>query len=65
MRGTVESMTHIYEYGGYGAMENCQICDDFTNCDEYNRLDGLVCFICGACVDELHAMNRIRTNAIY
>jgi hypothetical protein len=45
---------HIYSFSGYGGVENCSDCDDFTQVNEYDRDDGLVCWFCKRCEDRLH-----------
>jgi hypothetical protein len=47
-------MSHRYEFGYYGGVTNCSICDKYTETNEYNRDDGLVVFLCKVCVDKLH-----------
>ena len=37
--------THTYSFSGYGGVENCAECDDFTQTNEYDRRDGLVVLI--------------------
>jgi len=66
-QGMEVKMTHRkYEHvPGTRTVENCGICDDFTECDEFNRLDGLVVFLCLACQDDLEAKNRIVSNHVY
>lgn len=44
----------IYSFSGYGGVENCSDCDDFTQVNEYNRDDSLVVFFCKRCEDRLH-----------
>jgi hypothetical protein len=45
----------IYSFSGYGGVENCSDCDDFTQVNEYDRQDdGLVVFLCKRCEDRLH-----------
>ena len=45
----------IYSFSGYGGVENCSDCDDFTQVNEYDRQDdGLVMFLCKRCEDRLH-----------
>lgn len=53
-------MSHTYAYQQQRYVENCDFCDEFTECDEYARSDGKTCSICLACTDELEAMNKIR-----
>jgi len=45
---------NIYSFSGYGGVENCSDCDDFTQVNEYDREDGLVVFFCKKCEDRLH-----------
>ena len=45
--------THQYSFSGYGGVENCHECDDFTQTNEYDRRDGLVVFICNKCADKM------------
>jgi hypothetical protein len=45
---------HIYSFSGYGGVENCSDCDDFTQVNEYDRDDSLVVFFCKRCEDRLH-----------
>ena len=45
---------NIYSFSGYGGVENCSDCDDFTQVNEYDRDDGLVCWFCNRCEDRLH-----------
>jgi hypothetical protein len=45
---------NIYSFSGYGGVENCSDCDDFTQVNEYDRDDGLVCWFCKRCEDRLH-----------
>jgi hypothetical protein len=45
---------NIYSFSGYGGVENCSDCDDFTQVNEYDRDDGLVVFFCNKCEDRLH-----------
>jgi hypothetical protein len=44
----------IYSFSGYGGVENCSQCDDFTQVNEYDREDGLVVHFCKKCEDRLH-----------
>jgi hypothetical protein len=44
----------IYSFSGYGGVENCSDCDDFTQVNEYDRDDSLVVFFCKRCEDRLH-----------
>jgi len=44
----------IYSFSGYGGVENCSQCDDFTQVNEYDREDGLVVWFCKKCEDRLH-----------
>ena len=45
----------IYSFSGYGGVENCSDCDDFTQVNEYDRQhDGLVMWFCKKCEDRLH-----------
>ena len=44
----------IYSFSGYGGVENCSDCDDFTQVNEYDRDDGLIVFFCKRCEDRLH-----------
>ena len=44
---------HQYSFSGYGGVENCAECDDFTQTNEYDRRDGLVVFICNKCADRM------------
>ena len=44
----------IYSFSGYGGVENCSDCDNFTQVNEYDRDDGLVCWFCKRCEDRLH-----------
>jgi hypothetical protein len=44
----------IYSFSGYGGVENCSDCDDFTQVNEYDRDDQLVVFFCKRCEDRLH-----------
>lgn len=38
-----------YTFGGFGGVENCDYCDNFTHCNEWNTPDGAVHFVCGNC----------------
>jgi hypothetical protein len=44
----------IYSFSGYGGVENCSDCDDFTQVNEYDRDDGLIVFFCKRCEYRLH-----------
>jgi hypothetical protein len=44
----------IYSFSGYGGVENCSDCDDFTQVNEYDRDDALVVFFCKRCENRLH-----------
>jgi hypothetical protein len=44
----------IYSFSGYGGVENCSDCDDFTQVNEYDRDDSLVVFFCERCENRLH-----------
>ena len=44
----------IYSFSGYGGVENCTQCDNFSQVNEYDREDGLVVWFCKKCEDRLH-----------
>jgi hypothetical protein len=44
---------HIYSFSGYGGVQNCTKCDDFTQTNEYDRRDGAVVWFCNSCADRL------------
>ncbi len=46
--------TAKYDFGGYGGVNNCTMCDDFHHVNEYTRDDGLVVWFCTKCEDKLH-----------
>lgn len=40
-----------YKFVGFGGVDNCSKCDDFTHVDEYDRSDGAVTMFCRSCAD--------------
>jgi hypothetical protein len=45
--------THQYSFSGYGGVQNCTECDDFTQTNEYDRRDGAVVWFCNPCSDRM------------
>ena len=45
MRGYISKYAD-YEFAGFGGVENCDYCDSFTHCNEWNTPEGAVHFVC-------------------
>lgn len=48
MRGYVNKYAD-YRFSDFGGVENCDYCDNFTHCNEWNTPDNAVHFVCNNC----------------
>jgi hypothetical protein len=48
MRGYINPVAD-YTFAGFGGVENCDYCDSFTHCNEWNTPEGAVHFVCNRC----------------
>jgi len=42
---------YSYTFDGFGGVDNCAKCDDFTHVDEFTRSDGAVTALCKSCAE--------------